>query len=132
MTSTLNNLFDELGYNSSNGLFILENDSDKILETFPSRISRILTQVIRPYAIFCVDIQYESNNHVKPFNNPLILFYDNPTDEEYSLIPKHSFNLSRSPLIIISKESTIEIFNGFDFSDSSNEWLDLIDVEKNS
>jgi hypothetical protein len=130
MTSPLHNLFNELGYNRNNGLFILENDSEKILETFPSRISRILTQVIRPYAIFCVDVQYESNDHVKPFNNPLILFYDNPTDEEYKLIPKHSFNLSRSPLIIINKENNIEIFNGFDFSDSSNEWLNLIDVEK--
>ncbi|ALJ04134.1 hypothetical protein APS56_02745 [Pseudalgibacter alginicilyticus] len=131
MTSILHRLFNELGYNKENGLFILDEDEEKILNVFPSRVSRIITEVIKPYAIFCADIQYENKEHIKPFNNPLILFYDNPTESEYSLIPKHSFNLSRAPLVIINKENNIEIYNGFDFSDSSNQWLELINVNRN-
>tara|TARA_R110002124_G_scaffold170518_5_gene338007 strand:+ start:19245 stop:22517 length:3273 start_codon:yes stop_codon:yes gene_type:complete len=130
MTSLLHKLFDELGYSRDNGLFILEKDEEKILNTFPSRVSRIITEVIKPYAIFCADIQYENKEHIKPFNNPLILFYDNPTESEYNLIPKHSFNLSRSPLVIINKENSIEIYNGFDFSDSTNQWLESININR--
>lgn len=129
MTSSLHNLFKDLGYNKGNGLFVLEDDADEILYYFPSRISRILKDIIKPYAIFCVDIQYKNDEHIEPFNNPLILFYDNPTDEQYKLIPKHSFNLSQSPLIIINKGGTIDIYNGLDFSDSSNQWLDAIDID---
>ncbi len=41
MTSILHRLFNELGYNKENGLFILEEDEDKILNVFPSRVSSI-------------------------------------------------------------------------------------------
>ncbi|WP_282031041.1 Eco57I restriction-modification methylase domain-containing protein [Winogradskyella eximia] len=125
----LKKLFNKLGYNSQNGLYILEESEKLILDKFPSRISRVLTEVIKPYAVFSVDIQYEKDDHVKPFNNPLILFYDNPSKEQYDLIPKHSFNLSRSPIIIINRENKIEIFNGFDFSDKNREWLESIDID---
>jgi hypothetical protein len=128
MKTLLHSLFDKLDYNRENGLFILGIDDKSILKTFPSRISRIITEVIKPYAIFCADIQYENDKHVKPFNNPLILFYENPTDKEYRDIPKHSFNLSRSPIIIVNRGGVIEIYNGFDFSDSSNEQLESIEI----
>lgn len=125
----LEELFIKLGYNRNNGLFILEESEEEIIQIFPSRISRVLTEVIKPYAVFSLDASYEANNHVKPFNNPLILFYDNPSIEEYHLIPKHSFNLSRSPIIIVNRNNTIEIFNGFDFESPQRDWLKSIDVD---
>ncbi len=125
----LEKLFKKLGYNNQNGLYILSESEQDILDTFPSRISRVLTEVIKPYAIFSLDSCEKDEEHVKPFNNPLILFYDNPTKEEYDLIPKHSFNLSRSPIIIINRNNVIEIFNGFDFSKQNREWLESIEID---
>ncbi len=127
----LEKLFVKLGYNKDNGLYILAESEQLILDTFPSRISRILTEVIKPYAIFSLDIPEDIEEHVKPFNNPLILFYDNPTPEEYELIPKHSFNLSRSPIIIINRDDKIDIFNGFDFSKNNPNWLESIEIDYN-
>ena len=127
----LEQLFVKLGYNRDNGLYVLAESEQLILDTFPSRISRILTEVIKPYAIFSLDIPKDAEEHVKPFNNPLILFYDNPTKEEYKLIPKHSFNLSRSPIIIINRDNKIDFFNGFDFSKSDPNWLESIEIDDN-
>jgi len=127
----LEQLFKKLGYNRQNGLYILSESEKEILDNFPSRISRVLIDVIKPYAIFSLDYHNKNEEHVKPFNNPLILFYDNPTKEEYDLIPKHSFNLSRSPIIIINRHNNIEIFNGFDFSKNNKKWLESIEVDHN-
>jgi Eco57I restriction-modification methylase len=127
----LEQLFVKLGYNRDNGLYLLAESEQLILDIFPSRISRILTEVIKPYAIFSLDIPKETEEHVKPFNNPLILFYDNPSKEEYALIPKHSFNLSRSPIIIINRDNKIDIFNGFDFSKNNPNWLEPIEIDYN-
>ncbi len=46
MTSILHRLFNELGYNKENGLFILEEDEDKILNVFPSRVVAYPTMII--------------------------------------------------------------------------------------
>ncbi len=125
----LENLFIKLGYNRDNGLFVLSESKESIIETFPSRISRVLTEVIKPYAVFSLDAYHNTDGHVQPFNNPLILFYENPSEEDYELIPKHSFNLSRSPIVIVAKDKAIEIFNGFDFASSNRDWLKSIDVD---
>ena len=111
MSERLGELFNKLGYKHENGLYLLNNDEQSILKNFPSRISRVITEVIRPYAVFSVDSQYEGADHIKPFNNPLILFYNNPPKEDYSIIAKHSFNLSRSPIVVINRDdtSTIEL-----------------------
>ena len=127
----LEKLFKKLGYNRDNGLYILSESEKEILDNFPSRISRVLTEVIKPYAIFSLDADNTVEDHVKPFNNPLILFYDNPTKDQYALIPKHSFNLSRSPIIIINRSGNIEIFNGFDFSKQNRNWLESIEIDHN-
>lgn len=126
----LEKLFDKLGYNSENGLYILNQSESIIHETFPSRISRLLTNLIKPYAIFCLEMSNEYDSHVKPFNNPLILFYDNPTKEEEVLIPKHSFNLNIAPIIIINRNNSIDIYNGFSFTKKDVKWLEPIDKEK--
>jgi hypothetical protein len=125
----LEKLFIKLGYNRNNGLFVLSESKEAIIETFPSRISRVLTEVIKPYAVFSLDAYHNTEGHVQPFNNPLILFYENPSEEDYELIPKHSFNLSRSPIVIVAKDNVIEIFNGFDFASSNRDWLKSIDVD---
>ena len=52
----LDNLFIKLGYNRNNGLFVLSESKEAILETFPSRISRVLTEVIKPYAVFSLEL----------------------------------------------------------------------------
>lgn len=128
----LEKLFKKLGYNRQNGLYIFSESEKNILDNFPSRISRVLIDVIKPYAIFSLNSYKENEeDHVKPFNNPLILFYDNPSEDEYNLIPKHSFNLSRSPIIIINRDNNIEIFNGFDFSENDKGWLKSIEIDHN-
>lgn len=133
MSLRLIKLFEQLGYTPDNGLYVLNDSKDLILKSFPSRISRVLTEVIKPYAVFSVDNQYQEKDHIRPFNNPLILFYNNPIDDDYAIIAKHSFNLSRSPIVIINRDDKgiIEIFNGFDFSQHKPEWLDLINFDEN-
>ncbi|RKM87689.1 hypothetical protein D7036_24850, partial [Aquimarina sp. BL5] len=125
----LEKLFKKLGYTRQNGLYIFSESEKDILDNFPSRISRVLIDVIKPYAIFSLDSHDKNEDHVKPFNNPLILFYDNPSKDDYDLIPKHSFNLSRSPIIIINRDNNIEIFNGFDFSENNHKWLKSIEID---
>ena len=131
MVAVLNKLFEELGYNDQNGLYVLGAKGELILDNFPYRISRILNDVIKPYAIYSLDNAYDSEEHVKPINTPLILFYNNPSTEDYATIARHSFNLSRSPIVFISNEQTqtYDIYNGFEFSSQNPEWLSKIDVD---
>ncbi|MCY4562032.1 MAG: hypothetical protein OXC03_07005 [Flavobacteriaceae bacterium] len=126
----LEGLFEKLGYNRENGLYILSESEQDVLEIFPSRFSRILIEVIKPYAIFSLETLNTNkyDKYLTPFNNPLILFYDNPSVDERRLILKHSFNLSRSPVIIINNSNNIEIYNGFNFSNSEPQWLESIDI----
>ena len=126
----LEGLFNKLGYNKENGLYILSESEQDVLEIFPSRFSRILIDVIKPYAIFSLEIPNKYDEHLTPFNNPLILFYDNPSDQERGLILKHSFNLGRSHVVIINNSNNIEILNGFNFSNSEPQWLESIDKDR--
>lgn len=130
MDSQLEHLFDKLGYNQENGLYILENSYLSIHQSFPHRISRILTDIIKPYAIYCHDNGFEDSKHISPINKPLILFYDNPSKEQYRKIARNSFNLSKSPIVIVADDilNKIDIFHGFSFSTSNPEWLKSIDI----
>ena len=121
MGRLLSQLFERLDYTRENGLYLIDSDKELILKNFPYRISRILADVIKPYAIFNIDNSAVIEEHISPINNPIILFYDNPSESEFSIIAKHSFNLSRAPIVIISnhKKNSIDIFHGFDFSKSS-------------
>jgi len=132
MVGLLSQLFNKLGYTRDNGLYITSSDKELILKNFPFRISRILADVIKPYAIFNIDNGIDIEDHISPINNPIILFYDNPSQSDYSIIARHSFNLSRAPIVVISNNSTnsIDIFHGFDFTNSSgNELLSKINVD---
>tara|TARA_R110002096_G_scaffold422429_2_gene628880 strand:+ start:7969 stop:8952 length:984 start_codon:yes stop_codon:yes gene_type:complete len=134
MGRLLSQLFERLDYTRENGLYLIDSDKELILKNFPYRISRILADVIKPYAIFNIDNSAVIEEHISPINNPIILFYDNPSESEFSIIAKHSFNLSRAPIVIISnhKKNSIDIFHGFDFSKSSgNDWLSQINIDDN-
>ena len=86
MSIILNNLFNSLGYTIDNGLYLLGEDiNNSKFQNFPHRIGRVIREIIKPYAIFCIENDYETN-HVKPFNIPLIIFYDNPSEFEYKEI----------------------------------------------
>jgi hypothetical protein len=131
MSDILNSLFDKLGYNKDNGLYLLAGDiGSSKFQNFPHRIGRVLREIIKPYAIFSIENENETS-HVKPFNVPLIIFYDNPTELEYEKIAKHTFNLSRAPVVFISNDlkGTCEIFNGYSFSDQNTNWLSKIDLK---
>ena len=126
MRNLLDDLFKNLGYNESNGLYILSNDNTNL--NFPLRISRIIKDIIKPYAVFSLDFNNEIE-HIKPLNNPLILFYNNPPKNTYEIIAKNAFNLSKASIIFINNGSNIDIFHGFNFSSDDNQWLSKIDVD---
>lgn len=133
MSDILNNLFNKLGYTKDNGLYLLGGDIDNSqLQNFPHRIGRVLREIIKPFAIFSIENDNETS-HVKPFNVPLIIFYDNPSELEYKKIAKDAFNLSRAPVIFISDDlkGTCEIFNGYSFSEQNTNWLSKIDLKEN-
>lgn len=134
MSEILNNLFDKLGYTGDNGLYLLDGDIDNSqFQNFPHRIGRVLREIIKPYAIFSIENDNETN-HVKPFNIPLIIFYDNPSELEYEKIAKHTFNLSRAPVVFISNDlkGSCEIYNGYSFSEQNSNWLSKIDFNNDS
>lgn len=125
----LEQLFEELGYNASNGLFYL-NESKKWIHKFPYRISRVLRDVIRPDAFYSLHYTGKSSDHPEPINNPLILFFYKPDDITLSNIAKWSFCFSQASLLIIVKDdfSPINIYHGYDFDLKSNNYLKEINI----
>jgi hypothetical protein len=97
----LNEIFDKLDINPKNGLLMLSNSLwDKEID-FPIRIKRLLNNIIKPNAIFCLD------------NKPLILFFENPTNRKE--LYKQIWNFNESPIVIIVEKGVVEIFNGFEY-----------------
>jgi hypothetical protein len=96
----LNNIFQRLGINTTNGLYYTNDATWKLKLQFPSRIERLLENSIKPDAFFCID------------NKPLILFFENPNDME---LHKKIWNFNETPIVIIVKNNIVEIFNGFKY-----------------
>ncbi|MBF8276629.1 MAG: hypothetical protein HW390_1702 [Candidatus Brocadiaceae bacterium] len=95
----LKTIFDRLGMNEQNGLFLTEKDErDKGL---PARIKRLLKDKLRPKAFFCIA------------NKPIVLFYDSHSNKEELF--KAIWNFNESPVVIINEPNTVEIFNGFSY-----------------
>ncbi|MEX2410322.1 MAG: N-6 DNA methylase, partial [Candidatus Paceibacterota bacterium] len=65
------------------------------------RVERLLEEIIRPDAFFCID------------NKPFILFFENLENKNKKL--KKIWNFNESPIIFISSEDSLEIYNGFEF-----------------
>ncbi|WP_421921158.1 Eco57I restriction-modification methylase domain-containing protein [Marinifilum sp.] len=115
MKNRLKQLYQKLGLNKDNGLFYL-SDADFWVHKFPYRISRILKDVIKPDAFFCL---YQNNsetedNHPKPFNQSFILFFDNPDNEKEDLIHKQVINFGLAQVVFICKPDTLDIYHGND------------------
>jgi hypothetical protein len=98
--STLNSIFQKLGIDVTNGLYYTNNTKWKTELQFPNRIVRLLENNIKPYAFFCID------------NKPLILFFENPTDND---LHKKIWNFNETPIVVISQNDVVEIFNGFKY-----------------
>jgi hypothetical protein len=96
--ATLENIFQTLGINKTNGLYYTSDRKWKSELQLPSRIVRLLENDIQPNAFFCID------------NKPLILFFENPTDKD---LHKKIWNFNETPIVIIYRDDIVEIFNGF-------------------
>jgi hypothetical protein len=110
----LDNLFQKLGLNTSNGLYLFGNTQRKTELHFPNRIERLLEEKIRPYAFFCID------------NKPLILFFASPLDAS---LYKKIWNFNESPVVIVSQNDTVTIYNGFKYNTSLMELEQFGDTE---
>lgn len=95
----LQQIFDRLSLTVENGLFITTENRWKRM--FSNRVERILNEVIRPDAFFCID------------NKPFILFFQNLAEKENKL--KQIWNFNESPVVIIIENDAVEIYNGFKF-----------------
>ncbi|GHT77603.1 hypothetical protein FACS189463_3810 [Bacteroidia bacterium] len=96
----LDKIFQTLGIDTINGLYYTNNAEWKSKLHFPNRIVRLLENNIKPDAFFCID------------NKPLILFFENPTDSD---LHKKIWNFNETPIVIISQNDVVEIFNGFKY-----------------
>jgi hypothetical protein len=103
--SNLDKIFQTLDIDADNGLYYTNDTKWKSKLQFPNRIVRLLEKSIKPDAFFCID------------NKPLILFFENPTDTE---LHKKIWNFNETPIVIISQNDVIEIFNGFKYEKELN------------
>lgn len=94
----LHKIFTKLNLSERNGLFLSNTQRESL---FSNRIERLLVNVIKPDAFFCVD------------NKPFILFFENLTNKKEKL--KQVWNFNESPIVIISENDSVEIYNGFEF-----------------
>lgn len=127
----LEQLFGQLGYDRTNGLFYL-NESDSWLDKFPFRISKVLRDIIKPYAFHSLHhFGSDLSDHPEPINNPIILFFDNPDENTMGEIPKWTFSFGQAPIVIINNENkgTIDIFHGYQFVSDHNYSLKSIDYD---
>jgi len=116
MGNRLQQLYERLDLNKENGLFFLE-DAHLWVHKFPYRISRILKDVIKPNAFFCIygDSTDNNNFHPKPFNQSFILFFDNPDIDREELIHKQVINFGLSQAVFINRNETLDLYHGNDF-----------------
>lgn len=112
----LTQLYGKLGLNKQNGLFILD-ESTKWIHKFPYRVGRILGEVIRPDAFFCLFNDGNiSKDHPHPFNQGFIFFFDNPSEEEENLIHTRIINFGLALAVFINRGETLDLFHGNDFN----------------
>ena len=95
----LKEIFDHLGMNGQNGLFL--TDKNKWKGKLPARIEWLLKDKLKPEAFFCIN------------NKPIVLFYDSPKNKEELF--KAIWNFNESPVVIINEPNTVEIFNGLSY-----------------
>jgi len=131
MTNRLDQLYKKLGLNKENGLFFLY-EADLWVHKFPYRVSRILKEVIKPNAFFCLynDNIEDNNDHPRPFNQSFILFFDNPNTEQEILIHKQVINFGLAQAVFINRNDTLDLFHGNNFLISDIKRLNQLDISK--
>lgn len=131
--SRIEQLFEQLGYTRENGLFYLE-ESDQWLGKFPFRISKVLKDVIQPYAFYSLHHHGdEASEHPEPINNPIILFFDKPDEKKTREIPKWAFCFGQAPIVIINKDdhSPLDIYHGYQFESDYSYQLKNLETDIN-
>lgn len=126
----LKQLYEKLGLNKENGLFLYEEANEWVHE-FPYRISRILKEVIKPSAFYCIyNEESDDSDHPKPFNQSFILFFDRPSTQEEELIHKRVINFGLALVVFINREDTLDLFHGNDFTIGDIKQLKRLKREK--
>lgn len=92
-------IFKKLHLSKDRGLYLTKELLWKGL--FSNRTEKILIEVIKPEAFFCID------------NKPFILFFECPNEIEQKL--KDIWNFNEAPIVIIAYGDRIEIYNGFEY-----------------
>ncbi len=126
-------LFDHLGYTRDNGLFYLE-EADIWINKFPFRISKVLRDIIKPYAFYSLHHHGdELSEHPEPINNPIILFFDKPNDDTTSKIPRWTFCFGQAPVVIINTDDhkPLDIYHGYQFESDQNYQLKNLETDIN-
>jgi N-6 DNA Methylase len=95
----LKQIFDRLGMNSQNGLYLTAENNWKGF--LPARVEWLFRDKLKPQAFFCID------------NKPIVLFFDSPPQKEELF--KSIWNFNESPVVIINEPSSVEIFNGLSY-----------------
>ena len=99
--SKLDKIFQTLGIDITNGLYYTNDTKWKDNLQFPNRVARLLEKSIKPDAFFCID------------NKPMILFFENPPNVKE--LYKKIWNFNETPIVIISQNDVVDIFNGFKY-----------------
>lgn len=95
----LNVIFDRLGMNEQNGLFLTAKNG--WAEKLSTRVAWLMKDKLKPDAFFCIN------------NKPIVLFYDSPKNKKDLF--KSIWNFNESPVVIINEPNTVEIFNGLSY-----------------
>jgi len=110
----LKEIFDRLGMNDQNGLFLTAEKNWQVI--LPPRITWLLEDKLKPEAFFCID------------NKPVVLFYDSAKNKEDLF--KAIWNFNESPVVIINEPDTVEIFNGLSYLKEKKTLVKLEDESK--
>lgn len=103
----LNRLYKNLGLSRDNGLVEVKGHPNW-KEQIPGEF-KLSFKIIKQLEIIHPDAFYHFNNV------PLILFFDNPPDEEIPVIHKQTWCFNRAPVVFIIRNTDIDVYNAFHY-----------------
>ena len=103
-------IYDRLELTGKDGFISLASPDWCADVQLPERILRLIQDTSCPLsqlsALFCFG------------GKPLLFFFDNPLND--SLLHKAIWNLNEIPVVIVQKENTVDVYNGFAFEKDLN------------
>lgn len=103
-------IYDRLELTGKDGFISLASPDRCADVQLPERILRLIQDTSCPLsqlsALFCFG------------GKPLLFFFDNPLND--SLLHKAIWNLNEIPVVIVQKENTVDVYNGFAFEKELN------------